>query len=130
MFRPKFVTAATMLVATLFVLLLMLAAMPTHVTLGAGSLRCGTALAPDDGSELADVCPGARGHHLRAAVAAAAALAVIAASPLFAPVVSRRDPGRPALVATVVLWVIAAAIALAILGWFVEYSPPGDVFKL
>lgn len=64
---------------------------PTHVTLGAGSLRCGTVLRPDRESEIAPLCGPAGANHLRAALAVGAFLAVLAVVPA---VVERRRPGR------------------------------------
>jgi len=94
---------------------------PTHVTFGAGSLRCGTVVRPDRNSEIAPLCGAAGANHLRAALAVGAFLAVLALLPV---VVQWRWPG-PHLV----LWVtwgtimlLVGAVGVATLG-LVEYAP-------
>lgn len=122
-------TSLLLLFGTVAFLLLALAVVPMHVTLGAGSLRCGTVLAPDTDSEIADLCPSARPGHLTAALVAGGALAVIAAVPWFTS--SRVGAGavRPLLAIWSVSWVIAASLALLFMAG-IEYSPPHEVFDL
>jgi hypothetical protein len=122
-------TSLVLLLGTFTFLVLALAVVPMHVTLGAGSLRCGTVLSPDTESEIADLCPSARSGHLTAALVAGGALAVIAALPWFASSLLGRS-ARPLLAVWSVSWVIAAAVALLFLAWVVEYSPPHAVFDL
>lgn len=122
-------TSIFLLLGTVTFLLLALAVVPMHVTLGAGSLRCGTVLNPDTGSEIGDLCPSARAGHLTAALVAGGALALIAALPW---ITSSRLGGsaRPLVVVWSVSWVIAAAVALLFLAWVLKYSPPREVFDL
>ena len=98
-----------------------------HVTPGNGSLRCGTVIDPDRSSEIGDMCPKARSGHVRATPAAGVVLALLSLSPLLAARVDRDHAGQGWLVTSVVIWIVAATLALA---WIVEYSPPGDVFEL
>lgn len=102
---------------------------PTHVSFGAGSLRCGTVLHPDSSSEIALLCGPAGAHHLRAALIAGGILAVIALVPL---AVAWKRPGqRRALWAGwAVVLVVTTVIAVAGLGFFVEYAPKSVFFDL
>ncbi len=122
-------TSLLLLVATIVFLLIALAVVPMHVTLGAGSLRCGTVLNPDTDSEIADLCPSARSGHLTAALVAGGGLAVTAALPWIA---SARVGGRarPLLAIWSVSWAVAAGLALLFIAWVIEYSPPHEVFDL
>jgi hypothetical protein len=101
---------------------------PTHVTLGAGSLRCGTVLHPDRDSEIAPLCGPAGANNLRAALAVGTFLAALAIVPL---VVQWRRPGQhPALwAAWGVVMLIVAVVGVAALG-MVEYAPKSTFFDL
>ena len=101
------------------------AVIPTHVTFGAGALRCGTVLRPDRNSEIAPICSPAGANHLRAALAVGAFLAVLAIFPVG---VQWIRPGRHAALwaAWGVIMLIAAVVGVAVLG-LLEYSP-GSVF--
>jgi len=101
---------------------------PTHVTLGAGSLRCGTVLRPDRNSEVAPLCGPTGANHLRVALAVGATLAVIALVPV---VVEWRRPGQPRALWTgwAVIMLLAAVVGLAALG-MVEYAPESVFFDL
>ncbi len=101
---------------------------PTHVTFGAGALRCGTVLRPDRNSEIAPICGPAAANHLRAALAVGAFLAVVA---IFPVVVQWIRPGRHAALwaAWGVIMLIAAVVGVAGLG-LVEYSPKSVFFDL
>ena len=102
---------------------------PTHVALGAGTLRCGTVLHPDRNSEIAPLCGPAGANHLRATLAVGALLAVLAVVPV---VVQWRCPGR-----TLSLWVawglimlVTGVVGVAGLGFFVEYTSESVFFDL
>lgn len=101
---------------------------PTHVTLGAGSLRCGTVLHPDRDSEIAPLCGPAGANHLRAALAVGTFLAVLAIVPVL---VQWRRPGRHSAVWAVwgVAILFAAILGVAGLG-MVEYAPKSIFFDL
>ena len=66
-----------MLAATLFVTGFVL--IPTRVSFGAGSIRCGTALHPDRVSEFGDVCPHVGRERLEDTVVVTAVFALAAA---------------------------------------------------
>ncbi len=119
-----------LLVGSVVVLVLALSVIPMHVTLGGGSHRCGTVFSPDARSEIGDVCPEARSSHAAAALAAAGVLAVVASLPLAAERLLREE--APRLLSTVwaAVWLVSAGVALIWIGWFVEYSPPHEVFEL
>ena len=101
---------------------------PTHVTLGAGSIRCGTVLHPDRQLEVAPICGPTGANHLQAVVVLTAIRTVIAVVPML---LERRRLGRPVLWAS---WAIVMAVAtvagLAVLGWAVEYAPESAFFDL
>lgn len=101
---------------------------PTHVTLGAGSIRCGTVLRPDRDIEIAPLCGPAGANHLRAALAVGAILAVLAVVPL---VVQWRRPGQHLSLwaAWGVIILVAAVVGVAWLG-VVEYAPESVFFDL
>lgn len=101
---------------------------PTHVTLGAGSIRCGTVLRPDRDSEIAPLCGPAGANHLRAALGVGAFLAILAAVPV---VVEWRHPGQHLLLwaAWGVFTLLAAVVGVASLG-MVEYAPESVFFDL
>ncbi len=116
------------LIGAVVVVWLGIAVIPMHITLGAGSLRCGTVLAPDDDSEIAsvsDLCQAARGPHLQASLIAGLVLTVLALPVAF---IGRwpEPQRRMALAGWLLLWVLAAAAALAGLGWAVEHGPPAE----
>jgi len=95
---------------------------PTHVTFGAGSVRCGTVLRPDRDSEIAQFCGPAGANHLRAALVVGAVLAVLALVPVL---VHWRRPARHTALwaAWSAIMLFAAILGLAALG-LVEYAPP------
>ena len=101
---------------------------PTHVTFGAGAIRCGTVLRPDRNIEIAPVCGPAGANHLRATLAVGALLAALAVVPV---VVQWRSPGQHLSFWTA--WGVTMAVA-AVLGvtWLglVEYSAEGVFFDL
>lgn len=94
---------------------------PTHVTLGAGSIRCGTVLHPDREIEIARYCGPAGAHHLHAVLERAAVLASIALVPL---VIARFRPNAPpwVWVAWSVVMLLATVAGVASMG-LVEYVP-------
>ncbi|MFN2506202.1 MAG: hypothetical protein ABR540_18645 [Acidimicrobiales bacterium] len=102
---------------------------PTHVTFGAGSLRCGTVLRPERNSEVAPLCDRVAQNHLRAVLVIGAVLAAIALAPL---VVASRRPGRHVALAVgwAVTMVLATIVAVAVMGWVVEYAPDSIFFDL
>lgn len=121
-------TSVVLLAGTVIFLVLSLAVVPMHVSLGAGSLRCGTGLNPEAESEIGDLCTSARPDYIRAALMAGGALAVIAALPWIA---SRLGAAaRPVLIGLFVSWLVVASVALLWIAWFMEYSPPHEVFDL
>jgi hypothetical protein len=96
------------------------AVVPTHVSFGAGSLRCGTVVRPDR-SELGAVCDRATTNQLRATLALTAVLTALACIPF---VVEWRRPARYSR-----LWVpwgavmlFAAVIGVASLA-MLDYTP-------
>ena len=96
------------------------AVVPTHVSFGAGSLRCGTVVRPDR-SELGAVCYRAAANQLRATLALTAVLTALACIPF---VVEWRRPARYSR-----LWVpwgavmlFAAVIGVASLA-MLDYTP-------
>jgi hypothetical protein len=95
---------------------------PTHVALGAGTLRCGTVLHPDRDSVIAPLCGPAGANHLRATLAIGALLAVLAVVPA---VVQWRRPGQnlSLWVAWGLIMLVTAVVGVAGLGSFVEYAP-------
>jgi hypothetical protein len=101
---------------------------PTHVSLGAGSLRCGTVLHPDRDSEIAPLCGPAGANHLRATMAVGAFLAALAVVPV---VVQRRRPGRHAAFWAIwgLVMLLAAVAGVARLG-LVAYAPESVFFDL
>jgi hypothetical protein len=95
---------------------------PTHVTPGNGSIPCGTVLRPDRDSEVAALCGPAGANQLHAVVVEAAVLAGVALIPL--AVAWKRPEPHPALwAAWAAIMVAAVLLAVADLGWFVEYAP-------
>jgi hypothetical protein len=100
--------------------LLGVAVVPTHVSFGAGSLRCGTVVHPDR-SELGAVCVRAAANQLRAAVVLTAILTALACVPL---VVEWRRPDRYSglWVAWGAIMVLVAVIGVAGLA-MLDYSP-------
>lgn len=101
---------------------------PTHVTLGAGALRCGTVLRPDRNTEIAPVCGPTGANHLRAALAVGAFLAVLAVFPM---VVQWLRPRQYAALwaAWGVIMLMAAVVGVVSLG-LVEYAPESVFFDL
>jgi hypothetical protein len=88
---------------------------PVRVTLGAGSLRCGTVLDPDTASEIGDVCPKVTHERLSdtwpatAAFTVATVLAVVGGRSLL-----RRRRIIPAAASSIVgvAWLSATALLL------------------
>ena len=128
--RVSITAAAALMVGTGLAMVIAIAVIPMHVTFGAGSLRCGTVLEPDTTSEIGEVCPKARGEHLRAAVGSGVFLALVSLVPLLPPVVSGERASRLWLVMSILAWLAFATLALAWISTSVEYSPPPDVFEL
>jgi hypothetical protein len=87
---------------------------PTRVTLGAGSVRCGTVVAPDSGSEVGQYCGAVTAQRLREAWWTTALLAVAAAAPLaFTGSSQRSRVARSALTAVVVtVWLLGIPLML------------------
>jgi hypothetical protein len=90
------------------------AILPTRVTFGAGSLRCGTSLHPDVDSEIADVCPAIGRERLEDTVIATAIFALVPAA--LTPF-HRQIEERPALRSTVTVvvvtfWLLGGALTL------------------
>jgi hypothetical protein len=87
---------------------------PTRVTLGAGSLRCGTVVAPDTGSEVGRYCGDVTAQRLREAWWTTAVLAVAAAAPLaFIRSSQRSRVARSAVTALVVtVWLLGIPLML------------------
>ena len=98
---------------------------PTRVSFGAGSLRCGTALHPDRVSEIRDVCPHVGRHRLEDTVIITAVFALAAAIPLpFHRWLKDRPMGRSLVTAAVItFWLSGILLALAALTR--AYGPPG-----
>ena len=117
-------TLAGLLVAAIAVLV-GTTVVPTHVTFGAGAMRCGTVLHPDRDIEVAPVCGPAGANHLRATLAVGAFLAVLAVVPML---VQWRRPGEHLALWTAwgMIMLVAAVLGVAWLG-VVEYTP-GSVF--
>jgi hypothetical protein len=96
------------------------AVVPTHVSFGGGSLRCGTVVRPDR-SELGAVCDRAATNQLRAALVLTAILTALACIPF---VVEWRRPARYSR-----LWIPWGAVMLftAVIGIaglaMLDYSP-------
>ena len=96
------------------------AVVPTHVSFGAGSLRCGTVVRPDR-SELGAVCDRAAANQLRAVLVLAGILTALACIPF---VVEWRRPARYSR-----LWIPWGAVMLftAVIGVtglaMLDYSP-------
>ncbi|MDP1806735.1 MAG: hypothetical protein Q8K72_16270 [Acidimicrobiales bacterium] len=96
------------------------AVVPTHVSFGGGSLRCGTVVRPAR-SELGAVCDRAGANQLRAALVLTAILTALACIPF---AVERRRPARYSR-----LWVPWGAVMLftAVIGIaglaMLDYSP-------
>lgn len=106
-----------------------IALVPTHVSFGAGSIRCGTVLHPDRTIEVARYCGPAGAHQLRSVVVLGAVLALLALVPA---AIGRLRPG-PLRIAAWVLWgtlfPVLAVVGVALLG-LLEYSPPGTSLLL
>jgi Na+/melibiose symporter-like transporter len=96
---------------------------PTHVSFGAGSHRCGTVLHPDtDGEITGRYCGRAGAEHLRATFGVVAVLALLALTPLVAHAIS---PRRHVVLSMAwgVVEIVVTVLGFAWLGW-AEYSPP------
>lgn len=124
--RTTFILGA----GTALVFVLALTVVPMHVTLGAGSLQCGTVISPDTDSEIGALCPDARRSHLNSSLGVVAVLAAIAAFPWVAAALGAGRGTRVLLGGWALMWCISAALGLAWLGFFAEYSPPHEVFDL
>jgi len=115
---------------TTLAFVLSVAVLPTHVTLAAGALRCGTVLHPDRTSEIHALCGKAGAHQLYDAEVGFGGLALIAMLPVL---VGRRHPARwRGAIAVVWLGIVLALAATAItwLGWITAYSPPSEIYHL
>ena len=95
-----------------------------HVSLGAGTLRCGTVLAPDTGTEVGTLCSEARPTYVRSTGIIAAALLAIS----IAPLLGRRWKGFAA--GMLVCWIVIAAAAVTWSAAMQEYSPRHEIFDL
>jgi hypothetical protein len=93
-------------------------AVPAHATFGAGTLRCGTVLRPARATEIGYHCAEATAHQLHTAAVIAIALAGLA----FAPAVIR--PNRTTSLVYLVVLFLVAALAVAWVAAFDEYSVP------
>lgn len=101
-----------------------LAAVPTRLALGAGSIGCGTVLRPDR-SDLSAACEPVLADHRRANLAVGAVLAVLTLVPL---VMGRRYP-RAAAKAWAAWGVFFVAVAVAGVAWLATVaSVPDSVF--
>ncbi len=101
------------------------ALIPTRVTGGAGSVRCGTALHPDRVNEVRAVCPAIGRQRLEDTVIVTALFALVAAAPLpFHRPIQVRPLLRSLLtVAIVTFWLVGGLLAvLALTG---AYGRPG-----
>lgn len=96
---------------------------PTHLGLGAGSIRCGTVLHPDRSIEVANYCGPAGAHQLRVVLGLGAVLGLLALVPMAIALIGQ----GPIRTAACTLWgtffLIVATVGVASLG-LVEYSPP------
>jgi hypothetical protein len=91
---------------------------PTHVSFGAGTLRCGTVFHPAIDSELGHICAQATAEHLRFAEVLSAILAAPALPLRFV------RQARPRTLLLVLLAVAAfAALAMLWMAAVYEYSP-------
>jgi hypothetical protein len=110
------------------IVLLGVTVVPTHVTFGAGSLRCGTVLYPDRSSEVSRFCGATGANQLHAVLIVGAVLGALALGPV---ALGRKRAGdlSPVLAVFAVLFLCLAALAVAWLAT-VEYSPPVPVFPL
>jgi hypothetical protein len=115
-----------LLVGSLLVVVLACVAIPTHVSLGAGTLRCGTVVAPDTESEVGPLCEDAAAHHLRGALGVGAVLLVLAAVPWLLD----RRVHTAAIWAYMGAWVLVAGLSLLWLAWAYEYAPRHEIFDL
>lgn len=116
------------LVVAVIAVILGTTVVPTHVTFGAGSLRCGTVFRPDRNSEIAPVCGPAGANQLRQTLFLGAALVMLALLPL---ILGRTRAGHHPAVwmgwGAVIL--LTAILGVARLG-LVEYSADGVFFDL
>jgi hypothetical protein len=102
---------------------------PTHVTLGGGSLRCGTVLHPDRMTEIAPLCGRAASNQLRAVLVIGAILSALALIPV--AVGWRLAAPPPALWGVwVAVMLVAGLLAVAAMGWAIEYAPKSAFFDL
>jgi hypothetical protein len=87
---------------------------PTRVTFGAGSLRCGTSLHPEDMSEIAEVCPAVGRERLEETTIATAMFAFVAAALTpFHRQIDERRAFRWAVTAVVVtFWLLGGLLTL------------------
>ena len=95
-----------------------------HVSLGAGTLRCGTVLAPDTGTETGTLCSEARPTYVRSTAVIAAALLAISVAPLL------RRHWKGFAAGIVVCWIVTAAAAITWSAAMQEYSPRHAIFDL
>ena len=129
---PRRLTIGALAVAALAVVV-GTTVVPTHVSLGAGSLRCGTVWHPDRGSEiarLARLCERAGAEHLRASLGVGGFLAALGLVPLLFGRLRSAGARRMVCALWAISFVVATLAAVAWLGWGVEYSPPGVTFEL
>ena len=99
--------------------------LPTRVTFGAGSIRCGTAFRPDTQAEISEVCPEIGRARLDDTFIATAIFAFVAAAPIpFQQWIDRRPAARSVVTVFMVgFWLVGGA--LTAFGLTGAYSDPG-----
>ena len=125
---PERRTTVGVLALAGLIVVLGVALIPTHVSFGAGSVRCGTVWHPDRVSEFARFCGKAGAQQLRASLGAGALLGGLGFVPLLVWRLPRRQR-RATSALWVVVFIVTAALALMLLGT-TEYSPSGASFQL
>ena len=120
-------TIAALVLAGL-VVLVGVTLIPTHVSLGAGSLRCGTVWHPDRTSEVARYCGKAGAEQLRASLTVGAFLGCLGLLPMLCGRFSNRRR-TVAFGIWIAVFLTGAAMGLLVLA-LSEYSPRGTVFDL
>ena len=102
-----------------------LALVPIRLSLGAGSIGCGTVLRPDRAGELSAACHTVVGDHLRATLTVGGVLVVLA----LAPVVAGRRYLRPGGKAWAAWAAVFVVVAVAGVAWLATVaSVPSSLF--